>query len=362
VTFRHFHSTPNSDCAVRYMDHSDHYTPQGINSVINLRFQDVDPNAVVCIQNCGVMCEPTNSVSTMSSRMYSVWDWDGSLSGRGVPTIMGSNLDWWNWDDSCGFNAVTHLWSCPWKFDYAGIGLINRKSFSTGLPVNVASHTVAYIRPMVGSLLSEGCDYVKFSTCTDQYAPYTVGRMSQWGKPTTSNGIDLSPWAGVTGISNSGWYWRVKSTPYGINGAPSAFNFDYFYQMAAGSFIVLAIAYPPATKFTVQIDFWGTNLPVVPMSASLLDVLSPTENVLPADQQDCSYTDWHEWAYMCNGSGSSGFRWFFDGSHLYLRIVPHNCYSRMDSTRQACFQSYFEAYGVKVWNIQSGYRLSVNYI
>jgi len=153
---------------------------------------------------------------------------------------------------------------------------------------------------MVGTLLSEGCDSVKFSTCTDQYAPYTVGHISQWGKPTTSNGIDLSPWAGVTGISNSGWYWRVKSTPYGINGAPSAFNFDYYYQMAAGSFIVLAIAYPPTTKFTVQIDFWGTNLPVVPMAASLLDVLSPTENVLPADQQDCSYTDWHEWAYMCN--------------------------------------------------------------
>ena len=359
MTFRHFHTAPRGDCAVRYMDHSDHYTPQGINSVVKLRFEDVDPKAVVCIQNCGRMCDPTTNVSTMSSRMYSVWDVDGSLSGRGVPTILGSNLDWWNWDESCEFDPDTILWACPWKFSNWGIGSNVQKSFKTGLPYPISDRTVVYVTPMVGSLLSDGCDYSLFPTCTDQYAPYTVGRMSQWGKPTTSNGIDLGPWAGVSGIGNSGWYWRVKSEPYGVDGAPSAFNFGYFYQMAAGSFLVIAVAYPPAAEFTVTLDYWGNTMPAIPMSAKLLDVLSPTENVLPANKQDCAYTNWWEWFYMCKNSGSSGVRWYFDGKHLYLRLVPYNCYNRMTGVRSECFTNYFNSYGAKVWNMHNGFRLSV---
>ena len=296
----------------------------------------------------------------MSSRMYAVWDVDGSLSGRGVPTILGSNNAWWDWDNSCAFDPVTILWSCPWKFDYWGIDAGDYTSFSTGLPAVIPSRTIVYVTPIVGTILSNGCDYAKFSTCNDQYAPYTVGRMSQWGNPTSTNEIDLSPWPGVSGIGNSGWYWRVKSTPYNVDGAPSAFNFGYFYQMAAGSFVVIAIAYPPATTFNVTIDYWGYYwLPPIEMANSLNDVLAPTENVLPPDKQDCSYVNWWEWYYMCADSGSSGFQWFFDGSHLYLRLVPYNCYNRNGYERYKCFGNYFESGGARVWNIQDGFRLSV---
>ena len=331
------------------MDHSDHYTPQGINGVIGLKFQNIPDTAVVCIHNCGPDCG--TAVSTFSSRMYAVWDFDGSLSRLGVPTILGSNNDWWNVDSTCSRNSATHLWSCPWEFDRWQVNVHGANSYP--------NRTIAYLELYVPGGLMDGCDYNKFSACTDQYAPYTVGRVSQWGKSTAGNSIALSPWKGVSGISNTGWYWRVKAPDYGIDGAPSNFQLDYFYQLAAGGFLVLAVAYPPSTTFTVTLDYWGTALPSTPMAASLQSVLSPYENVLPADKQDCSANDWWNWWYMCTNSGTPGFTWYFDGKHIYLRIVPYNCYNRNDYERNKCFTNYYEAYGAKVWNIQNGFKLSV---
>jgi hypothetical protein len=266
---------------------------------------------------------------------------------------MGSNLDWWNVDASCSLNSATNLWSCPWEFDRWNI----KQPSSIPSPTN---RTVAYLQLHVPGGIMEGCDYGKFPTCTDQYAPYTVGKVSQWGKPTSSNYIKIGPWAGVSGISNTGWYWRVQAPSYGIDGAPSLFTLEPWYQLAAGSFVVVAIAYPPNTKFDIKLDYWGTKLPSTPMDASLLNVLSHSENVLPANKQNCAYTDWQHWYYMCADSGSPGFRWYFDQKHLYLRIVPFNCYNRNSNERTKCFQNYFEAYGAKVWGIQAGFRVTVN--
>jgi hypothetical protein len=78
------------------MDHSDKYTPQGINSVRNLRFDNTVDR--VCLWNCGPSCtynswipnpNPYGSHVTMSSKMDSIWDFDGSLLGTGEPTILG---------------------------------------------------------------------------------------------------------------------------------------------------------------------------------------------------------------------------------------------------------------------------------
>jgi hypothetical protein len=75
VTFRNFGA---AGTAVRYMDHSDHYTPQGINAVRGLRFQNVSRANVVAVQNCGAPdCAP--STVTHSARIYSVWDFEVSL-------------------------------------------------------------------------------------------------------------------------------------------------------------------------------------------------------------------------------------------------------------------------------------------
>jgi hypothetical protein len=72
ITFRNF-STFYGDYAIRYMDHSDHYHPQGINSVKNIRFEGVPDVSVLGIQNCGAACGTTKI--TESAKIYSVWDW-----------------------------------------------------------------------------------------------------------------------------------------------------------------------------------------------------------------------------------------------------------------------------------------------
>jgi hypothetical protein len=46
-----------------------------------------------------------------------MWDFDGSVSGLNVPTLIGSNLAWWNADDSCSYLVDNELWSCPWRFE-----------------------------------------------------------------------------------------------------------------------------------------------------------------------------------------------------------------------------------------------------
>eukprot|EP01038_Epipyxis_sp_PR26KG_P008105 gene8105-10977_t len=354
VTFRNIKSS-NSDCAIRYMDHSDHYTPQGINSVGGLKFQNVDSKAIVCIDHCS---ECPTTQSTMSSRIYTIWDWDGSLSGKGVPTIMGSNIDWWNIDNSCSKNSSTHLWSCPWVFDKWNIGNKNHivKDTTTGLDMIISNRTVAFLSPYVPGIM-DGCDYDKFSTCTDQYASYTVGRMTIWGANQATQSVNLGPWPGVSGMSNIGWYWRVKAPEYGIDGAPSTFSFET-YQMAEGSFVIIAIAYPPTTKFTVNIGVspswgWGVSFPTVPMASSLQQVLSQDENPTACDSFDN-----REWWQMCSDT-DIGLSWYFDQSYLYLRMVPFWCYN-VNQHHNCNPENQLDAYGKKVWNINTGFIVSVN--
>ena len=65
----------------------------------------------------------------------------------------------WNVDSSCSVNPATRLWSCPWVFDKWQIG--NKMTSSP-------NRTVAYLELYVPGI-TDGCDYNKFSTCTDQY-------------------------------------------------------------------------------------------------------------------------------------------------------------------------------------------------
>jgi hypothetical protein len=62
-------------CLIRYdhctsQDHSDHYTPQGINAVNTIRYESVPDNSLYGISNCGPLCGTSHI--TMSSQIYSV--------------------------------------------------------------------------------------------------------------------------------------------------------------------------------------------------------------------------------------------------------------------------------------------------
>lgn len=267
----------------------------------------------------------------MSAMIYGVYDYDGTMSGSGKPSIMGSNLDWWNFDDStCDKHPLWKLWRCDWT--------TNRE--------------IGFV-PMWIDGLMDGCDYAKFSDCNDQFASYTVGRVSQFGNP--SRGLDIRPWPGVSGISNTGWYWRPKSTPYGIDGAPSAFKIADTIQLPRGNFVVLAISYPAGAQFSVNIynRWWGITYPTI-AATTLANVLTPTENLLPVDQFKCTTGTWSD---FCETTGGIGPAWHFNGQHLYLRVVTPACYNK--NQYKNCAAGFYEYDGVRVNDIFGGFEYHV---
>jgi len=204
----------------------------------------------------------------------------------------------------------------------------------------------------------DGCDVAKFNTtCTDQYAPNTVGRVSQWGQTLPNNyGLDIGPWPGVTGVVNTGWYWRPQATEYGIDGAPSFFKVGDGFQLARGNFIVLAVAYPPGAVFNVWLtnSWWGVTFPHIPQASSLSVVLTPDEAISPVSQFTCT----GQWYAMCQTTGGIGPAWFFDGTFLYVRLVSPGCYN--NNQKGACPTAFFESHNAKVWSVMGGFSYNVN--
>ena len=336
-------------CALRYMDHSDKYTPQGINSVKNLKFEHVRYDRRVCIRRCGATCEQipwdgkNNGYNTMSSKIYSLLDFDGSLLGTNTPTILGSNRDWWTTDDaSCTFNTANNVWTCP--FAFAPWGVVGAK--------NVPQRITVFFNIQVNGLIFDWniqCNTTKFPTCDDQYLPYTVARVGHFKRNVDEGSITLGPsLGGIAGLSSQGWYWRAKAVDFGIDGAPSSFS-STIQQMARGAFVVVAIAYPPNTQFTVSVNFWGSANYVIPMSIPAV-VLAPEENLNPSSSFICNgnYSN-NGWFKPCTNTGGSGLQWYFDGQHLFVRMVNYFCYT---VNNNQCDNMYFDAYGAKVGNIK----------
>lgn len=335
VTFRNFVNA--SQYAVRFMDHSDHYTPQGINAVKGLTFTNVTRANVVGIDHCGPTDCPGTTAVTMSSRIYAVWDTDGTFTLQsGNARILGSNLAWWNVDSTCTKDIDWRLWSCSWT----------------------TNRNIVFFNVDVQGLTG-GCDNnTSPNLCTDQYSPYTVGYVTQFGK-TKTDGVLLSPWSGVAGMSAIGWLWRAQLNYNGIvvDGAPSSFTVGDTFQMPRGDFVVLAIAYPANTQFTVNLysTWWNITYPVIPMASSLSVVTTSQETLNDQSQFTCS----GQWYDFCTNTGGAGLgAWYFDGTYFYLRVVAPNCYNR--NTRATCQSgSMYTVDGVSVPRIMQGFRFQV---
>ncbi len=343
VTFRNF-SRPLGDYAIRYMDHSDHYTPQGINSVYQLRFEDVSFNGIVGILNCGPLCGGGHV--TMSSKIYSVWDWDGSLTQTGQPMLLGSTQNWWNNNDpSCTFNSAWKVWQCAWQ---------ERK-------------TIVYLQLHVPGLM-DGCDKQKYGenlgggSCTDQFANYTVGRVSHWGQDAGANGpgMNIEPWPGVSGIGNTGWHWRVNSTAYNIDGAPSYFRIGENFQMPKGTFVVLSIAYPKEANISVTLvaRYWPATFQPPLKMATYAQVVNATEPARPYAAMGCTGTPYY--GFACKSVGSVGPAWHFDRNLgiLYIRVVNLPCYNPNQGLSQ-CDNLVYTKWGASVPGISNGFYYEV---
>ncbi len=191
------------------------------------------------------------------------------------------------------------------------------------------------------------CDGAKFGSnvCSDQYAPNTVGYVSSWGAAAATTKMTLGPWPGVSGITNTGWYWRVQASDYGIDGAPSQFSIGDSWQL-------------PAATFNVQLysNWWDKTYPAL-TAVSKATILSATEDIKPYNQFTCNGANWWD---FCTNTGGVGPAYHFDGTHLFLRLVSPGCYNV--NQRDECPLAFYDSgRGARVPSIMGGftYRVTV---
>lgn len=356
ITFRNLASVSSTACAIRYTDTSDVYTNQGINAVVKLKFQNCNANYLLCLHNCGPTSNcPFDSYAdnpSMASKAASVWDFDGSILNSHVPTIFGSHENWWDsGDGTCTYHSNLNYWSCPWTFQPLGI---NSK-------IATSNFTIGYFNFAIPGLTLEwGQACTVAPSCSTQFAPYTVMRMNHWGPQANKTALTVKPArGGGSGLTNRGWYLRVQSNNFttAIDGAPSSFKIQYT-QLVRGSFVVLAISYPPQATFSVTVNTNYQPTVVIPMS-NRSTVLAPTENLLPVNKFVCYPSTYKNYGVtQCPKTGGSGLSWHFDGTYFYLRVVQYMCYTPWFAA--TCVSNSFNAYGASIGNFDRTTIISVN--
>jgi hypothetical protein len=305
VVFEGF-KTARGDAAIQYLTHSDEWLPQGINAVRGIKFVDTDVAARMGTTRCGVECgEAADVEPSMAAKIAAIMDWDGSVAYgalAGAPALLGSKQKWWGpWND-CVKNELG-FWGCPWT----------------------ANRDLAYITPHIPVSQYNSCS----GNCQGQRAYYTVGRMQHWGRPV-SEGINMSPWPGVTGLANTGWLWRVKNTQTQNEGAPSRFEIGSNTLIPRNAFVVLAIRYPAAAVFTIiQHDRWSNPKDTPMPQRSWSEITQPREDTL-----------------------NQGLGWYRNNDYLFIRIV--------DPIYQSGNGGHYEADGVRLWNVHNRYIIRVS--
>jgi hypothetical protein len=354
ITFRNYYA---GDTPLRYMDHSDQFIAQGINSAIAIKFENT-ANAIsnFGLQKCGMPdCAGKNPVSpvgkpTMSSMVDAAYDFDGTASGKvGTPSIIGSNRAWWNIGNDCDQTTdVPKLWRCDFSSNrqiaYLEVNIVGLSGIANNAP------------------LWSNCDssiVVRSQDCNGQNANYTIGYVNQWGK-STAYGITVAPASGgIAGPANTGWYFRVKTqgnVVQNIDGAPNYFELGANMQIPRKNFILFTMAYPAAATFSVKLKYpwgswpqttthaWPNDVPRISAAA----IKASQETLVNPSSMTCNGNWPNPYDANCTYTGAVGPAWAFDGTYLYIRVVQAACY--MANSYQDCANNKFDFAGATVWN------------
>ena len=212
---------------LQMLTHSDQFTPDTMIVTSGLRFEGAGSAASKL--RLGVTVNA--SFPTVSHRMQNWGDADGSLSGRGRPTLLGSSRQgwWWRLDANCTDRADWTMWACD--------DTPTRSSGSVSLMFDAAQQTAA----PTGTLGSAACSNGGYATIP---CP-TIGRIWHLGySPDTAMDLPLN--AKISGpIGGFGWVvggsaWR----------APVVLNLTS-PQVRADAALLLVLPYPPGSTFQV---------------------------------------------------------------------------------------------------------------
>ncbi|EGG17944.1 hypothetical protein DFA_08945 [Cavenderia fasciculata] len=258
INFRNFialakqPSNPQDDNRVLVsMTHSDIYKPQGISATRNITFTNT-----LVKQRMG-----HNVTNTGSSRYYNFVDWDGSFTGRNVPSIVGSHLNWWQYDNTCTLSPEWGIYHCV-----------------KGSTAREVGNLDLLIPGIINDVEEDPNTVVGMSNLFGPGIPTTGTRRQS---PITNN-------VGITGVTGMGWYLYVNS------GAPTQFQLST-RLVPYGRYIVVAMRYPANTQFSIDQWYqWRT-----PQAGPKFNATS-------------TFTE------LLNGNGAA---YYFDQTHLYLKVV-----------------------------------------
>lgn len=202
------------------LSHSDQFVPQLMQATSGIKYDN-------CNNIWRFSTKLTDKMGeTVSGRMQSWLDADGTASGTGRRTMIGSAWadEWWKMHSSC--KLVAERWVCP----------MDEKDSSAALKFRYN----AALEAQIGSSICLNGNSDGTKNCT------VVGKATVFGR-NESLGVDVAVMGQLTGpivYKAGGWFVRYTA------GTPNVLNLTEI-QVDPKDSLVLAFPYPAGTKFNI---------------------------------------------------------------------------------------------------------------
>lgn len=282
---------------LQLLTHSDQFTPDVMIATANVSFEDSwnasSRNLIGMTVNA--------STPTASQRMQNWLDADGSITGRGVPTQIGSAAGgswWWRADERCTPAAAgSDFWACD-KTPSRGAGAV---FFS----INDTSQSTPYLGRVA-------CSNGNWATIP---CP-AIGRVWHLGH-TPDVGMDLPLNARLTGPTG-GFGWVVGGDAWR---APVVLNITQpQVEPGPGKDPLLVLPYPRGSRFTVT-AYSASGFAYASNGQAMPSWCFVTAGVAVVASNLCS----HAFSPVASVNAlrrGGGDEYFFDNAtgHLYLRV------------------------------------------
>ncbi len=326
-----------TDGVINAMDHSDTYKPQDISGARGVNFENCNPAVHVNISPRDVG----------AAYLYHIVDFDGSVSGSGQPSLIGSHVDWWNLGTGCSLDPASLAWVCALSPDRTVASIeLNVPGLTKSEDGINTHHHIGYVcQRALEQATTLGADMDSQRNC-----------------------LVLTRNAQVTGVAGRVWDFRLFGAGYSANGllaeaaSPKSFNFQ-FANISPGAFVLARLTYERSTSFQVWANsrFFGGRV-ALPMAPSLQHVLTPEEPLNDPENAACIVDpDNNPRIGLCD-RGGVGPAWYFDAGAgtLWVRLVNLNLYLSQPGPEQEELRARWTVGGMALTEIDYYTTLEVN--
>lgn len=224
-------------------------------------------------------------INTGASRLFNFMDWDGTAIGRAVPALVGSAISWWRFDSSCTLKPDWNVYVC-----------------------NKGSREIAYLQIIIPGLI----ETTQYGSLDPPLDSHKIGNVSLWGSGISDfRYVDFTRNPGVSGVTGAGWFLYLPA------GTPTNFTLT-LWQIPYNTQVYFALKYPSGTTFKISSKHkWD----------------------------GCCTFNFTSVASMASLVSGNGKNYFFDSSHLYIKLID---------LRPTAPTAYFERSGVKIYDMEGG--------